>query len=357
MTKPLTLVACGVLVLIATAVTNVAAGPQANCLVAKNKCVTEKAARVLECEQKAETPGSRQTRTRVAASTGRTPGSTVAATDDGLLRELENMPNGCFTFDDTASVEMLVDACVAEIVETIDPASIDQSRCGVGKKKCAAKTLKSILKCHQKAETLGRQNDPNFNGCLDKAKTRFDGGSDPTKGCFERLENKSGNDCLPPLDNGGGGGDHRQFLRGRVRRGPSRLPRPRPRRPCPPTTRAATTGGFCWFLVRGADRQRDLCVARTRVRRRDGQLCGIFGGATRTVWPFLVPCMLEPFLEDVYLNVPAVIVVVYGCQSPATSQTRRQPALPSPERGACACLGEGRATRASGSGPVSSCYA
>ena len=86
MTKPLTVVACGVLVLIATAVTNVAAGPQAKCLVGKNKCVTEKARALLECEQKAATPG--------------------------------------------------------------------------------------------------RPADPNAGGCVDRANARFDGGSDPTMGCF-----------------------------------------------------------------------------------------------------------------------------------------------------------------------------
>jgi hypothetical protein len=29
---------------------------------------------------------------------------------------------------------------------------------------------------------------------------KWDGPANPTKGCFETLENKSGNDCLPPLD-------------------------------------------------------------------------------------------------------------------------------------------------------------
>ena len=39
MVKQLRLIACGVLVLIATAVTHVAAGPQTRCLAGKNKCV------------------------------------------------------------------------------------------------------------------------------------------------------------------------------------------------------------------------------------------------------------------------------------------------------------------------------
>ena len=154
MTKPLTVVACGVLVLIATAVTNVAAGPQTKCLVGKNKCVSEKAGALLKCEQKAETPG-RPADPNAGGCVDRAKARFDGGSDPtkGCFERLETTtPNDCVTFDDTASVEMLVDACVAEIVEAIDPASIDQSRCGVGKKKCAAKTLKSILKCHQKAE-------------------------------------------------------------------------------------------------------------------------------------------------------------------------------------------------------------
>src|SRR5262245_23364755 len=76
-----------------------------------------------------------------------------------------------------------------------------QTKCLAGKNKCVSKTAGALLKCEQRAETPGRPADPNAGGCVDTAKTKFDGGSDPARGCFEKLENTSGNDCLPPLDN------------------------------------------------------------------------------------------------------------------------------------------------------------
>jgi hypothetical protein len=45
--------------------------------------------------------------------------------------------------------------------------------------------------------------DPNFGDCEGKARDKFDGGSDPTKGCFAKLESQLPNDCLPPLGNTG----------------------------------------------------------------------------------------------------------------------------------------------------------
>jgi hypothetical protein len=58
-----------------------------------------------------------------------------------------------------------------------------------------SKKAGSLLKCQETAETPGTSADPNFGGCIDNAKAEFDGGADPSKGCFEKLENKSGNDC------------------------------------------------------------------------------------------------------------------------------------------------------------------
>src|SRR5215831_19101230 len=52
-----------------------------------------------------------------------------------------------------------------------------QTTCLVGKGKCVSKVACSLLKCEQRAETPGQPADPNFKGCIDKAKTRFDGGS------------------------------------------------------------------------------------------------------------------------------------------------------------------------------------
>src|SRR5262249_45234131 len=77
-----------------------------------------------------------------------------------------------------------------------------QSKCLVSKNKCVSKTAGSLLKCEQKAETPGQSTDPNFAQCEDKAKAKFDGNPDPTKGCFEKLENKLPNDCITFDDTG-----------------------------------------------------------------------------------------------------------------------------------------------------------
>jgi hypothetical protein len=81
------------------------------------------------------------------------------------------------------------------LVGAIDPPPLDQTTCGAGKKKCISKYLKGLLKCHQLAQTPGRPNDPNANSCITRAQTKYDGGSEPAKGCFEKLENKNPNDC------------------------------------------------------------------------------------------------------------------------------------------------------------------
>jgi hypothetical protein len=80
------------------------------------------------------------------------------------------------------------------------PALAQQAKCLAGKTKCAAKKATGLLKCHTLAETPGKPPLPNSSGCVDKVVAKFDGGPDPTKGCFEKLENKPGNDCITQDD-------------------------------------------------------------------------------------------------------------------------------------------------------------
>ncbi len=171
---------------------------QAKCLAGKTKCVSKKATGLLKCEQLAETPG------RPADPNANACVDKVRAKFDGGLdpakgcfEKLENKtPNDCLTFDDTAALEAVVDSCVGAFVTAIDPPPLDQTRCGAGKKKCVSKKLSGLLKCHRLAQTPGKPADPNANGCVDKVKAKFDGGTDPAKGCFEKLENRTPNDCL-----------------------------------------------------------------------------------------------------------------------------------------------------------------
>jgi hypothetical protein len=79
-------------------------------------------------------------------------------------------------------------------------ASAQQSKCLAGKTKCMAKKASGLLKCEQLAETPGKPADPNAGGCVTKVVGKFDGGATPAKGCFEKLENKTPNDCLTSDD-------------------------------------------------------------------------------------------------------------------------------------------------------------
>ena len=82
------------------------------------------------------------------------------------------------------------------------PASAQQAKCLAGKTACMAKKVAGLLKCETLAETPGKPADPNANECVTKAETKFDGGAQPAKGCFEKLESKNPNDC-PTVNNAG----------------------------------------------------------------------------------------------------------------------------------------------------------
>jgi hypothetical protein len=90
----------------------------------------------------------------------------------------------------------LTAAAMAFLLLAVGPASAQQSKCLAGKTSCMAKKATGLLKCEALAETPGKPADPNAGDCITKVKTKFDGGSAPAKGCFEKLESKSPNDCL-----------------------------------------------------------------------------------------------------------------------------------------------------------------
>jgi hypothetical protein len=90
---------------------------------------------------------------------------------------------------------------VDAVVAAIDPTHPGQSKCTAGKLKCASKKLQGLLKCHQLAATPSKSTDPNAGSCIDKVVLKFDGGPQPAKGCFGKLEGKATNDCLPPTGN------------------------------------------------------------------------------------------------------------------------------------------------------------
>src|SRR5262245_59080622 len=134
----------------------------ARSLARKTECAWKKADALLKCEQKAETPGRPPDpntggcidKARLKFDGGTDPASGC------VWRAFFADPAGCITGDGPA-LETLIDGCVSQIVAEIDPAPLDQSRCNAQKKKCAAKKLKSMLKCYERAHTPGKPDDPN----------------------------------------------------------------------------------------------------------------------------------------------------------------------------------------------------
>jgi hypothetical protein len=82
------------------------------------------------------------------------------------------------------------------------PSHATLNACSAAKKMCVAKKAAAILKCHSKNEKPPAGLTPaNFATCLQKAKDKFDGGANPAKGCFAKLEAKfPGAGCLTTGD-------------------------------------------------------------------------------------------------------------------------------------------------------------
>ena len=176
---------------------------QGKCLAGKSKCVVTLTSGLLKCHQTAETPGKTpDPNAKGCVDKVITKFDGGATPEKGCFAKLEGKTgNDCLTFADTEMLQAAVQACVDQFVSALDPPPLDQSKCGAGKKKCVANQAKGLLSCHRKAQTPGKPENPNDKGCLDKVAVKFDGGIEPAKGCFAKLEAKTGNDCLPPLGN------------------------------------------------------------------------------------------------------------------------------------------------------------
>ena len=92
---------------------------------------------------------------------------------------------------------LVVSIFAAACLVSTGAAAAPQSKCLVGKNKCMSKKAGSLLKCEEKAETPGKPADPNFaTAARPRRWTSSAAGADPTKSCFEKLENKPGSDCI-----------------------------------------------------------------------------------------------------------------------------------------------------------------
>jgi hypothetical protein len=81
------------------------------------------------------------------------------------------------------------------------PAHATLNACAAAKKLCVAKKVAALLKCHSKNEKPPAGLDPaKFAACVQKAKDKFDGGANPAKGCFAKLEAKYPGGCISTND-------------------------------------------------------------------------------------------------------------------------------------------------------------
>ncbi len=82
------------------------------------------------------------------------------------------------------------------------PADATLNACAAAKKLCVAKKAAALLKCHSKNEKPPAGLIPaKFADCIQKAQAKFDGGANPFKGCFAKLEAKFGPaNCLTSGD-------------------------------------------------------------------------------------------------------------------------------------------------------------
>ena len=175
--------------------------PSGKCNSAKIKCVTTKATALLSCHNKAETKEMPVDPECVSkADTKFSSPSDQKGCMDKAEKDLVKSP--CSTVGNAGSLEDQVDAFVLDVVQELDPGYPTPvlNKCSAGKKKCVANKVKAILNCYAKAASSGGsvalppppqgQSPTSFQECIQKAQEKFDGGADPSKGCFAKLEAK-----------------------------------------------------------------------------------------------------------------------------------------------------------------------
>jgi hypothetical protein len=185
------IVLAGVTLLVATTSAR-AQFPTAKCVAAKIKCANGKTTGLLGCHNKAEgknLPVDPACLSKVDTK--------FSAPLKGCMEKAEAKPP-CATTADAAAIEAKVDAFVLDTVTALDPGypAPVLNKCSAGKKKCVANGVKAILGCWGKETT--NPNTVTLNDCINKALIKLDGGADPAKGCFAKLEAKPG--CLTTGD-------------------------------------------------------------------------------------------------------------------------------------------------------------
>ena len=166
----------------------------AKCSAAKVKCVNTKATALLGCHNKAESKGEAVDPECITKAEQK-----FNLPAKGCIQKAESKPP-CKTNGDAASLETTVDDFVNDVVVALDPGypTPVENKCSAGKKKCVANKVKALLTCSNK--NITKPDALKLAECLAKAKAKFDGGDDPSKGCFAKLEAKP--PCLTTGDSG-----------------------------------------------------------------------------------------------------------------------------------------------------------
>jgi hypothetical protein len=181
------------------------ASAQNKCLAGKNKCGSKKMQGILKCYSKAAKDPANQG-TVFTDCFNKAVSKYDGGTDPtkGCFAKLEVKNDGpCLTTNDSGAIETKVDNFTDDVVTELlnggHPPSTTNA-CQAGKDKCVLKKAAGILKCHEKCAKDPLKCGTVRTDCINKAIAKFDGGTDPTKGCFAKLEAKGG--CLTTSDTG-----------------------------------------------------------------------------------------------------------------------------------------------------------
>ena len=173
------------------------ASAQNKCLSGKTKCVNKKMSALLKCHNKAEKSGFAVDPLCLQKAYDKFDGGTKGITAGCFAKlEIKYPLSGpgpyCLTYVDRIPQEAKVDAFVLDVVQELDPSYPTPilNKCSAGKKKCVLKKASSLLKCREKCQKDSLSCTGVLTECLAKAQGKFDGGTELSSGCFEKLEAK-----------------------------------------------------------------------------------------------------------------------------------------------------------------------
>jgi len=182
------------------------AGAQNKCLAGKGKCIRKKTSGILNCYVRAAKDPVNQD-TVFTACENKAKSKYDGGTDPakGCFARLEAANDGpCPTVNDSEVVEGKVDEFIDDVTTDLQNAGHPPSttnRCQGAKDKCVLKKTAALIKCHEKCAKDPSKCHTARDACLDKARAKFDGGTDPSKACFAKAEANGGcttsNDVVP----------------------------------------------------------------------------------------------------------------------------------------------------------------